>query len=55
MNMVNNYLHFSNGTLNIKIHGLGGIEKALNRIADELEKSNNQNGKHFLLEKGAEE
>ena len=53
--MSDNYLHFTSGTLNIKIHGLEGIERALNRIANELEKSNNQNGKHILLEKGAEE
>lgn len=45
--------------IEIKINNLDGLTKALNRIADELEKSNNKNGKHFdnsdLLEKGKEE
>lgn len=45
--MSDNYLHFMGQTIDIKIHGLSGVEKALNRIADELEKSNNKNGKHF--------
>ena len=50
MSMVDNYLHFSNGSLEIRISGLNGIEKALNRIADEMEKANNQKGKHFKTE-----
>ena len=45
--MPENYLHFSNGTLNIEIKGLDYIGKALMKIADELEKSNKYNGKHF--------
>ena len=50
MSATDNYLHFCNGNLKIEISGLNGIEKALNRIADELEKSNNQKGKHFIPE-----
>lgn len=51
MSRVDNYLHFNQGSfLEIRISGLNGIEKALNRIADELEKSNNQKGKHFKTE-----
>lgn len=57
MSMSDNYLHFMGQTIEIKIEGIDRIGKALDRIADELEKSNNTKGKHFndnpeLLEKG---
>lgn len=49
MSVVDNYIHFLNSkNLEIRITGLMGIEKALNRIADELEKSNNKIGKHSI-------
>jgi len=35
-----------NNTLKIEIDGIREIGKTLNRIADELEKANNYNGKH---------
>lgn len=50
MSMIDNYLHFNHGSLEIRISGLEGVVKALNRIADELKKSNNQTGKHFIKE-----
>lgn len=49
MEYIHNFLS-SDKPLEIRISGLSGIEKALNRIADEMEKSNNQKGKHFKTE-----
>ena len=49
MEYINNFLS-SDKPLEIRISCLSGIEKALNRIADEMEKSNNQKGKHFKTE-----
>lgn len=50
--MSDNYLHFMEQTIKIDIVGLNQIAKALNRIADELEKSNKNNGKHFIEVEG---
>lgn len=47
MSRIDNFIHQYNENFNIKIFGLEGIERALNRIANELEKSNNQKGKHY--------
>lgn len=50
MSIMDNWLHFPDKILEIKIYGMSGTEKALNRIADELEKSNNYTGKHKKTE-----
>ena len=40
------YIGDKDNNLIIEIDGIKEIGKALNRIADELEKANNYNGKH---------
>lgn len=51
MSRTDNFIHQSDENFKIKIFGLEGIERALNRIANELEKSNNQTGKHYKEDK----
>ena len=48
--MSDNWIH-QVGSIKINIPELDRVAKAINRIADELEKSNNKNGKHVEGEK----